>query len=755
MQRLAPAFGRLRAACSVAAGLMRRWSRLPGFRWLLALSAVLCLALQGFGPLQAAPLSVRPLAGAVVPSALAITPIPIEQQPFYPELQRAAGAWSDVVLNTVVGDSPRHTLLNFYAVMAEVGRRSEQLGRPRSGPEDSRSASEREEQISDTDLLFQLAVKALDASSFPESVRVDMAEEAAIQLKHVLDYVFSHSFQSIDIPDAVGMKAINDRRTSPSESWRIPGTAITLTSILEDHPENENYLFSAETVAGIREMYREIRDYPVVEQPFATPEFFKDFVYTPGYLVPPDWYLALPLSLRGVLEVPIDDQTLFQIACVVLALLLFLTVLFWLIRLLLDSYRDQPRRSKEGQAWNLDALAWRRFLILMPLLPLTRLVKTFVDDVVNLTGLPLVIATYFFYVVWYVVAGFFVFYFFEAVGRSSAEILARVRGGASSLQLQRINNFVMPLTRAIGALSAVALGYRLLIVLGLPANTVLAFSAVPGLAIGLGASKLLGNLFAGLSIQTDRPLRVGEFCRVGENLGYITKIGLRSLELQTLESRVTIPNSVAEEATIVNYSRRGMRSDQPPTQALELRLQLEGAWSPFQLEELLRQGRRFVGGVGALIEPLVTLERRPDDSSPALIVFAMVELHGWTAYLSLREQLLVHLEELVERAQLSEIALGIAYGTTVEQLRQIPALMQQVVEQDTALQFHACRLERIAAFSYDHVIEFSSNQADHDAFEDSLHELNRRIIDTLSQEGIEIPFPTQTLMLSQTDAAHA
>ena len=231
--------------------------------------------------------------------------------------------------------------------------------------------------------------------------------------------------------------------------------------------------------------------------------------------------------------------------------------------------------------------------------------------------------------------------------------MLRLRGGGSSLQLQRITNLVMPITRAIGALASIALLYRLLIVMGLPANTVLAFSAVPGLAIGLGASKLLGNLFAGLSIQTDRPLRVGEFCRVGDNLGYITKIGLRSLELQTLESRITVPNSVAEEATIENYSRRGIRGDQPPIQALELRLQLDGPFSPFQLEELLRQSRRFLAGMAELIDPLVTLERRPEDSARGLIVFAMVELHGWQAYLSLREQLLVHLEELVERAQFS------------------------------------------------------------------------------------------------------
>ncbi len=245
----------------------------------------------------------------------------------------------------------------------------------------------------------------------------------------------------------------------------------------------------------------------------------------------------------------------------------------------------------------------------------------------------------------------------------------------------------MPLCRAIGGLVAVVLVYRLLLLLGLPSSTVLAFSAVPGLAIGLGASKLLGNLFAGLSIQTDRPLRVGEFCRVGDNLGFVTRIGLRSLELETLESRVTIPNSVVDEATIINFSRRGLPGNSSPMQGLELRLDLEGDWSPFQLEEV------------------------------------------------------------VERAQLSEIPIGIAYGTAADQLARVPELMRAAVDQDPQLRCGACRLERIAACSYDHVLEFSSSHTNHDAFEDSLHDLNRRVISTLEAEGIEIPFPTQTLML--------
>ena len=728
---------------------MRGRRRLRRSPWWASLVVGLLVGLQVLLPVSAA--TERSPALLFAPRARLI---PIEQQPFYGELVRDAGTWSDVVLGQVVGDSPRATLLNFYAVMAEVGDRADRLGRYDSLLAARSQGLDRQEQIDDTDLLFRLGVKALDASVFPQSVRVDMAEEAAIQLKHVLDYVFTHSVEPITIPDAAGMKALNDERTKPVDAWRIPGTAITLTSDLVGDPENEHYVFSADTVQHIREMYEEIREFPVIPQPFATPLFYHDFILTPGYLVPPDWYLRFPKTWRSVFEIPLFDQTLFQVACAVLVLSLYAVLAAWLIRRLLESYRDQLPNESVSKPWLRGGIAWRRFLTIFPLLPLTRLTEYLIDDEVNFTGLPLVIVTYSTYVIWYVTAGLVVFLFFEAVGHSGSELLTRLRGAGSDWRRQRVSSFLMPLCRALGALIAVVIVYRLLILLGLPASTVLAFSAVPGLAIGLGASKLLGNLFAGLSIQTDRPLRVGEFCRVGDNLGYITKIGLRSLELQTLESRVTIPNSVADEATIVNYSRRSHRPDQHPMQGLDLKVQLDERFSPFQLEELLHQTRRYFEGRPDLHQPLVTLERQPEDSAEALVVFAMVELHGWQSYLSLREQLLLHLEELVERAEFSEIALGIAYGTSPEQLKRIPDLMKAAVDLDPELRFLACRMERIAAFSYDHVLEFSSSHGNHDAFEDSVHALNRRIIETLAAEGIEIPFPTQTLMLNPPDAAH-
>ena len=722
---------------SLLVGLMRGRNRRLRRPWWLSVVVTLLVGLQ----------LLLPASGAVERSPVLrfesdVNLIPIEEQPFYGQLTDDARAWSDVVLNQVVGDSPRSTLLNFYASMAEVGKRADRLGRYEALVAARTEGLDRQEQIADTELLFRLAVKALDSSVFPESVRSDMAEEAAIHLKHVLDYVFTHSVQPIAIPDSAGMKALNDERSTPIDSWRIPGTAITLTSDLVGDPGNNQYVFSADTVRGIRDMYEEIEDYPVVSQFFATPLFYHDFILTPGYLVPPDWYLRIPRDWRAVFEIPLFDQTLFQIIAAIVIISIYIVLVGWVIRLFLGSYRDQSSGEKDRYSWLQEYLAWRRFLIILPLLPLTSLAEYLIDDEVNFTGLSLVIVTYLKYVIWYVAAGLVVFLLFEAVGRSGSKLLVRVRGAGSEWRLQRISSFLMPLCRALGALAAVVIFYRLLILLGLPGNTVLAFSAVPGLAIGLGASKLLGNLFAGLAIQTDRPLRVGEFCRVGENLGYITKIGLRSLELQTMESRVTIPNSVADEATIINYSRRSSRPDQKSMQGLDLRVKLDESFSPHQLDQLLCQTRLHFQGYSDLHQTLVTLERQPDGSTESLLVFAMVELHGWQSYLSLREQLLLHLEELVERAKFSEMVLGISSGTTPEQLCDVPLLVKEAFGLDPELHFLACRMERISSCSYDHVLEFSSSHGNHEAFEDSIHALNRRIIETLADQGIDIPFLT-------------
>ena len=717
------------------------------------LTAVLAVQLVGAGPAlqaQAEPmglqLGIQHGDGALngLPSATA--GVPFNQQPFHAALLRTAERWQDAPLGQVVGESPRDTLLNFYAVMARVAQEIQAITRdPAADPGWFWSPAARQ-RIAATEGLFALAVDALDASALPESIRDDRAQEAAIQLKQVLDYVFSHGDVPIEIPDSAELKALNSRRNRSSDSWTIPQTGITLSSDRGNAESNTDFRFSADTVGQIGPMYARIAGEPVTAQPFATPGFYRSFSDTPGFLVPPKWYLRLPVPLRQVLELPLAGQTLFQLLLAGGALLLYSWLLLLLFRRLLRTYRYYQQPNDGGDQaptrnWQQDNLAWLRVLLVLPVLPLTRLSDLFIDDLVNFTGDLLVVVTYLFFICYFLAASTFFFFLFEALGRSLAEWLVRLRGGGSELQLRRVSNLVMPVCRVLGGLVALVLIYRLLIVLGLPSTTVLAFSAVPGLAIGLGASKLLGNLFAGLSIQTDRPVRVGEFCRIGDNLGFVTRIGLRSLELETLDSRVTIPNAIADDETIVNFTRRQRSGGESALQSLALELSVQHGFSPEQTNDLLQLVRRELSRMDVLQQPLVSL-RQDGIEAFTLLCHGLVVLNDWPRYLAVRERLLLRLEELVEQVRLSQRQIGVSYDTSPEQLARVPALIRAVVERDAELALQSCRLMAISDFSYDYTFRFIGSHSSFGAFKDAIDRLNRDLLACFAAEGLEIPYPT-------------
>jgi len=68
--------------------------------------------------------------------------------------------------------------------------------------------------------------------------------------------------------------------------------------------------------------------------------------------------------------------------------------------------------------------------------------------------------------------------------------------------------------------------------LGLPVVPLLAGLGVGGLALALAAQPTIENLIAALTIHADRPVRVGDFCRFGDTLGIVEKIGMRSTHLR-------------------------------------------------------------------------------------------------------------------------------------------------------------------------------------------------------------------------------
>ncbi|MBN1283519.1 MAG: mechanosensitive ion channel family protein [Proteobacteria bacterium] len=81
-------------------------------------------------------------------------------------------------------------------------------------------------------------------------------------------------------------------------------------------------------------------------------------------------------------------------------------------------------------------------------------------------------------------------------------------------------------------------------------------SAVLTAVIGLAAQSTLGNLFAGLSLQLERPYSIGDWIQYGEKVGRVVGIGWKSTRLLNFESElVYVPNLDIIKTVLTNFSR--------------------------------------------------------------------------------------------------------------------------------------------------------------------------------------------------------
>jgi small-conductance mechanosensitive channel/CRP-like cAMP-binding protein len=109
-----------------------------------------------------------------------------------------------------------------------------------------------------------------------------------------------------------------------------------------------------------------------------------------------------------------------------------------------------------------------------------------------------------------------------------------------------------------GILFVLALLVILQATLAIDLSAVLASSAVISLVLGLALQETLGNLFAGLSLQAERPFAEGDWVRIGPHQGKVVEIGWRATKLLTGAGEgLTIPNNGVAKEAVYNYSRRG------------------------------------------------------------------------------------------------------------------------------------------------------------------------------------------------------
>jgi MscS family membrane protein len=198
---------------------------------------------------------------------------------------------------------------------------------------------------------------------------------------------------------------------------------------------------------------------------------------------------------------------------------------------------------------------------------------------------------------------------------------------------------------ALKTLVAIATMVAILYAVRINPTTVVTGLGLGGIALAFAAQKTIENVFGTIMIVADQPLRVGDFCKIGESLGTIEEIGLRSTRVRTLDrTLLTVPNGQLASMIVENYASReriwfrhviGLRYE---TTADQLRYVLA------EIRTLLEEHAK-VESSSARVRFI-----RFGGSSLDLEVVAYVLLADFAAFLEVQEELLLRIMDIIESA---------------------------------------------------------------------------------------------------------
>lgn len=125
----------------------------------------------------------------------------------------------------------------------------------------------------------------------------------------------------------------------------------------------------------------------------------------------------------------------------------------------------------------------------------------------------------------------------------------RLNVGATPKILRDLIDFVLYVVAAIPILKTQ---------LDIDLTSLLATSAILSVVLGLALQETLGNLFAGLALQLERPFRTGDWIQIGDHVGRVVQVAWRATRIETPRlEEITVPNSNIAKQPLRNYTRGG------------------------------------------------------------------------------------------------------------------------------------------------------------------------------------------------------
>ncbi len=181
--------------------------------------------------------------------------------------------------------------------------------------------------------------------------------------------------------------------------------------------------------------------------------------------------------------------------------------------------------------------------------------------------------------------------------------------------------------------------------IGVHVTALLAGIGVGGIAVALGAQKMIGDLIGGIMLVLDRPIRVGDDCKFGAQTGRIEEIGIRTTRIRTPDrSVIAVPNSDFSQMQLENLSMRDRIR-------LNCVLGIHRASTPDQLRFLLIEFRKLLYAHPKIDqEPARVRLVAIAQSSLDIEINAYVLTHQNTEFLAVREDLFLRFLDKVREA---------------------------------------------------------------------------------------------------------
>ncbi|MBI4591018.1 MAG: mechanosensitive ion channel family protein [Candidatus Rokubacteria bacterium] len=187
-----------------------------------------------------------------------------------------------------------------------------------------------------------------------------------------------------------------------------------------------------------------------------------------------------------------------------------------------------------------------------------------------------------------------------SVTLTAANLLAAAIARSSERRI--ISARITGLAQTVARVAVLVVGGLIFLsTLGIAVTPLLAALGVGGLAVALALQDTLSNLFAGIHLLADKPVRVGDFVKLESGVeGFVEDIGWRSTRIRMLPNNlVVVPNAKLAQSTVTNYHLP------EPRMSLLIPVSVSYASDPDHVEQvLMEEATKAAGEVpGLLSEP--------------------------------------------------------------------------------------------------------------------------------------------------------